>query len=73
MEEVKTKEMELYQLKKKIAEHESRLKQQQVLFILQHYNSTLGVYIFTWLRCILCEYRRCMRRCVQRGTCAVRI
>lgn len=30
MEVVKRKEMELYQLKKKIAEHESRLKQQQV-------------------------------------------
>ena len=30
MEEVKRKEMELYQLKKKTAEHESKLKQQQV-------------------------------------------
>lgn len=30
MEEVKRKEMELYQLKKKIAENESKLKQQQV-------------------------------------------
>ena len=30
MEEVKTKEMQLYQLKKKIAESESKLKQQQV-------------------------------------------
>ena len=30
MEEVKMKEMQLYQLKKKIAENESKLKQQQV-------------------------------------------
>ena len=30
MEEVKRKEMQLYQLKKKIAENDSRLKQQQV-------------------------------------------
>ena len=30
MEEVKRKEMELYQLKKRIAGHESKLKQQQV-------------------------------------------
>ena len=30
MEEVKRKEMQLYQLKKKIAENESKLKQQQV-------------------------------------------
>ena len=32
MEEVKRKEMELYQLKKKTAEHESKLKQQQVYY-----------------------------------------
>lgn len=32
MEEVKTKEMQLYQLKKKIAESESKLKQQQTLY-----------------------------------------
>lgn len=30
MEEVKRKEMELYQLKKKAAEYESKLKQQNV-------------------------------------------
>ena len=30
MEEVKRKEMELYQLKKKTAEYESKLKQQHV-------------------------------------------
>lgn len=32
MEEVKRKEMQLYQLKKRIAEHESKLKQQQGLY-----------------------------------------
>ena len=34
MEEVKMKEMQLYQLKKKIAENESKLKQQQVCNVL---------------------------------------
>lgn len=32
MEEVKRKEMQLYQLKKQIAENESKLKQQQTLY-----------------------------------------
>ena len=32
MEEVKRREMQLYQLKKKIAENESKLKQQQTLY-----------------------------------------
>lgn len=36
MEEVKTKEMQLYQLKKKIAESESKLKQQQVCGLSPH-------------------------------------
>ena len=62
MEEVKRKEMELYQLKKKTAEYESKLKQQHVC---NDQNSALCVHV-----CV-CP-RHCMRQCVRRGTCAAR-
>lgn len=53
MEEVKRKEMELYQLKKRIAGHESKLKQQQVRASVQQdilsCDDDINIYVFIYL------------------------
>lgn len=65
MEEVKRKEMELYQLKKKTAEFESKLKQQQVYIISQgRIVQSTSVYVYI---------RHCTRQCVQRETCVAKV